>query len=433
MANIGKAERRGNRIAGPVAGPRPRRSRLLLGASAIAALGLVWAVEPLSAGGQAPAAEARTDAPDTFALAAAALGPAPATSRDQRGTIEMVVDVPADGDIAALLERAGAGRRDAAQAAGAIGWRIQGIGTGSELAILFGEQGSAGRAIERIELRDDWGRGVSLARTAAGRFASVTPSLAVQAKMRRVRGPAGEGLYWSLRAAGVPGQAAQEYMEAVLVDAPGERVSGSDRFDLVLSGERLVYAALERNRGASVKLVKWPVGEGTQWLRPDARPARAGAGLLRPVSGPVTSMFGYREHPILGFGRMHRGVDFQAAWGTPVLAAADGLVSAAGWNGGYGRQVRITHSGGLQTSYSHLSSILAGAGGRVRQGQVIGYVGSSGLSTGAHLHYEVLTGGRAVDPLDAPRAASRRPDAEDMARMREWLARLYAVEPSPSA
>ena len=121
--------------------------------------------------------------------------------------------------------------------------------------------------------------------------------------------------------------------------------------------------------------------------------------MIWPVNARITSTFGMRVHPILRFARMHSGIDFGAGWGTPIHAAADGEVSKAGWAGGYGRQVRIAHEGGMTTSYSHMSRMTVEPGAFVRQGQLIGYVGSSGLSTGPHLHYEVLRGGRAVNPM----------------------------------
>ncbi|MBB3999574.1 M23 family metallopeptidase [Aureimonas pseudogalii] len=124
--------------------------------------------------------------------------------------------------------------------------------------------------------------------------------------------------------------------------------------------------------------------------------------LRNPVpNGRFTSPFGSRRHPILGYARMHWGVDWAAPRGTPILASGAGVVERAGWSTGNGQQTLIRHANGYETSYSHQSVIAKGvtAGARVRQGQIIGYVGSTGLSTGNHLHYEVSVNGTRVDPL----------------------------------
>jgi murein DD-endopeptidase MepM/ murein hydrolase activator NlpD len=122
----------------------------------------------------------------------------------------------------------------------------------------------------------------------------------------------------------------------------------------------------------------------------------------KPVSdGTITSGFGGRNHPILGYTKMHTGVDWGSAMGTPIFAAGNGTVEKADWEGGYGKYIRIRHANGYETAYGHMSAFARGMepGKKVRQGQVIGYVGSTGLSTGAHLHYEILINGRFVDPM----------------------------------
>jgi murein DD-endopeptidase MepM/ murein hydrolase activator NlpD len=127
--------------------------------------------------------------------------------------------------------------------------------------------------------------------------------------------------------------------------------------------------------------------------------------LLRtPVDGArITSTFGRRRHPVLGYTRAHQGVDFGAGSGAPILAAGDGVVVEAGRKGGYGNWVRVRHSGGWDTGYAHASRYAKGIrkGVRVRQGQVIAYVGSTGMSTGPHLHYEVWLNGKRVNPIGA--------------------------------
>jgi murein DD-endopeptidase MepM/ murein hydrolase activator NlpD len=123
----------------------------------------------------------------------------------------------------------------------------------------------------------------------------------------------------------------------------------------------------------------------------------------------MSSGFGMRRHPVLGFSRKHEGVDFAAPRGTPVHAAADGIVASMRVERGYGRILRLRHQSGVETRYAHLARFATGLtpGVRVRQGDVIGTVGSSGLATGPHLHYEVVMHGRPVDPAraDLPEAA----------------------------
>jgi murein DD-endopeptidase MepM/ murein hydrolase activator NlpD len=122
----------------------------------------------------------------------------------------------------------------------------------------------------------------------------------------------------------------------------------------------------------------------------------------KPVAdGAITSGFGGRNHPLLGFMKMHTGVDWASATGTPIFASGNGIIDKIGLEGGYGKYIRIRHANGWETAYGHMSAFARGmeAGKKVRQGQVIGYVGSTGLSTGAHLHFEILVNGRFVDPM----------------------------------
>lgn len=134
-------------------------------------------------------------------------------------------------------------------------------------------------------------------------------------------------------------------------------------------------------------------------------PAQRSAGVSIPSLVPVSSNrsmssgFGMRVHPVLGGLRAHKGIDLPATTGTPIHASADGVVGKAEWFGGYGLFVELEHGGGMETRYGHMSRIAVAEGQRVRKGDVIGYVGSTGRSTGSHLHYEVRIGGEAVNPL----------------------------------
>ena len=116
-----------------------------------------------------------------------------------------------------------------------------------------------------------------------------------------------------------------------------------------------------------------------------------------PINGArLSSRFGMRKHPILGYNKMHRGTDFAAPKGTPIMASGSGIIEAARWNGAYGKYIRIRHNSKYKTAYAHLNSYARGVkrGAKVRQGQIIGYVGNTGRSTGPHLHYEVIVNGK---------------------------------------
>ena len=150
--------------------------------------------------------------------------------------------------------------------------------------------------------------------------------------------------------------------------------------------------------------------------------------LLRtPVDGArMSSGFGMRKHPILGYSKMHRGIDFAAPAGTPVFAAGDGTVVEAGRKGAYGNYLRIRHSGGYQTAYAHMNRTAAGiaAGKHVGQGQVIGYVGSTGRATGPHLHYEVLANNQQIDPAGLMLPSGEKLAGEDLKAFKAAKARI---------
>ena len=156
-----------------------------------------------------------------------------------------------------------------------------------------------------------------------------------------------------------------------------------------LTAEQISLEAEKAAEDARIRALLASVGDG---------PPMGNGQLLRPVSGSVTSGFGYRTDPVTGASAFHAGIDFGVSCGTPIKAAGNGTVVSAQAQGGYGNATIVNHGGGMATLYGHQSGVSVGAGQGVSAGQVIGSVGSTGKSTGCHLHFEVRIRGNPVDP-----------------------------------
>jgi murein DD-endopeptidase MepM/ murein hydrolase activator NlpD len=368
----------------------------------------------------------------------------PLAEAPDRPFIELFARLGSGDSIAQLLSRSGVAYAEAGEAARLIASAAPGgIAPGTSLSIKLGRMAPSGmRPIERIALRAGLDLNIVLNAGAEGLQLSVT-KIAVDTRPLRIRGRVGDGLYWALRASGASPQAAGEYLRAIGAQLEvGSGIGPDDRFDLIVANRRaatgesqegpLLYAAIDRAAAPDIRLMKWSLGGRTDWV--DANGAgRQVAAMAWPVAGRITSGFGVRAHPILRFARFHRGIDFGAGYGAPIVAASDGQVTAAGWSGGYGRQVRIAHGGGIVTTYSHMSRTVAEPGSFVRQGQLIGYVGSSGLSTGPHLHYEVYRNGTPVNPLGVKFASRSLLEGPELERFKSHLAKLMAIGATPPA
>ena len=362
----------------------------------------------------------------------------PLAAAPDRPSIELFARFGNGDKMAALLNRSGASYAEAGEAARLIASAVPGgVAPGTSVAIKLGRRSPSGvRPIERIAFRA--GIDLNLALTAGANGLQLSTSrIAVDNSPLRIRGRVGDGLYWALRASGVSPQAAGEYLRALATQIDvGEQVGPDDRFDLIVANRRaatgesqegpLLYAAIDRAGAPAIRLMKWTLAGRTDWIDTNGAGQQV-ATMAWPVAAPITSGFGVRFHPILHFARMHRGIDFGAHYGAPIVAAADGQVVRAGWAGGYGQQVRLAHAAGMGTSYSHMSRIIVAPGSFVRQGQLIGYVGSSGLSTGPHLHYEVYRGGVAVNPMGVRFASQALLAGEELARFKARLGQLTAI------
>ena len=340
-----------------------------------------------------------------------------------------------------VLERSGVTSAEAAQVAAMVADASDpnDIKPGTVMDVTLGSRSSlaAPRPLEALAFRARLDLKLTIRRV-DGRLTLTESPVLVDASPLRIQGRVGTSLYRAARAAGIPAKAVETYIRAIASQIDVGDLNEDDRFDVVLehrraaSGESesgsLLYAGLERSGGKSLQLMPWQQDGRVQWFEASGVGKARGV-LQRPVPGVVTSDFGLRRHPILGYTRMHKGLDFTAGYGTPILAATDGVVAAAGWAGGYGQQVRLSHAGGVTTSYSHMSRMIAEPGSHVRQGQLIGYVGSSGLSTGPHLHYELHVNGVPVDPASVQFATRAQLSGSELASFRARLRALLSVQP----
>ena len=220
-------------------------------------------------------------------------------------------------------------------------------------------------------------------------------------------------LFVATRSAGVPIPVVMEMVNIFSWDIDFQRdIHPDDKFEILFEAYKnhegknikngnILFASLS-SRGERFDLYRHKLENGkVDYFNNNGESAKK-ALLKTPVNGArLSSRYGKRKHPVLGYTRMHRGIDFAAPRGTPIRAAGDGRIELAKRNGGYGKYVRIRHNNNYKTAYAHLKSYARGIrpGTRVKQGQVIGYVGTTGVSTGPHLHYEVHRNGQQINPL----------------------------------
>ena len=362
----------------------------------------------------------------------------------ERPLIELSATIGENDSLPSMLQRAGLGTGDAGQVAAMVAGAVPlaDIAAGTRFAITLGarESPSDPRPLTAIRFRPRFDLALAINRQ-SGRLTLARTPIAVDLAPLRLRGVIGGSLYRSARAAGAPPSAVQDYLRAIDHAIPIDEIAPSDEFDLIVSYKHaadgagqagdLLYAGVLRGGQPRTQLLRWGPDETFTSLAELSGAVQSAGGLFGvPVAGYITSGYGMRRHPILGYVRMHSGVDFAASWGSPIYAVTDGRVAYAGWHGGHGNYVRLDHGGGIATGYGHMSRIAVGPGMAVRRGQVIGYVGSTGLSTGAHLHYEVYRGGQTVDPMSVRLVQHQQTtDPKQVAAFKARLQALLLVKP----
>ena len=354
----------------------------------------------------------------------------------ERATIHINATIGENDSLLRMLQRGGLGVGDASQVSAMVASAVPlaEIPAGTRFDITLGKRIAISdpRPLAALHVRPRFDLALAIVRRGSALFLQRLP-IAVDTSPLRIRGPVGASLYRSARAAGAPAGAVQDYLRTIDAYLPFEDISSTDEFDLVVSYKRtadgqgevgnLLYAGVLRGGKSRLQLLRW--GRDGGFYTPDAMSgsSQQGSSMLgAPVAGHITSGYGLRRHPILGYVRMHGGIDFAASWGSPIYAANNGTVSYAGWHGGHGNYVRLDHGEGISTGYGHMSRFAVSPGMSVQRGQVIGYVGSTGLSTGPHLHYELYRGGQNVDPLSVSMLVRR--TAVDAGQLVAFNARL---------
>jgi len=374
----------------------------------------------------------------------------PLENAPERPRIELIATLAAGDSFASMLRRAGVSGTDIGRVSSLIGGAmpISEIEPGTKIDIVLGRRAEPGapRPLDALKFRARFDLELEIDRQAVptaeevqqdGGLSLVRNFIRVDDTPLRIRGQVGSSLYRSMRSAGVPASAVQDYLRAVDDKIEMDReVRATDEFDIIIAyrraatGERqagqLLYAGVERAGEPTTQLVRWG-SEGLFYEASGVGEQRRG--LVAPVPGPISSRYGMRRHPILGYRRMHAGMDFRASHGTPIVAVTDGRVQSAGRAGGCGNAVRLDHGGGLATRYCHMSRMAVRRGQQVRRGQVIGYVGSTGLSTGPHLHYEMYRGGRAINPASVDFVTRSVLSGTELIDFRRRLIDLQLIEP----
>lgn len=294
-------------------------------------------------------------------------------------------------------------------------------------------------------------RSLYIHRTRDGSYEARELLATLDSEVHVVRAKVTTTLYDAALAAGAGDQQVVDFADVFAYDVDFQReIWAGDEFEFVferksdergnyVTGGPLLYARLT-NRSVDKGFYRFtPSDDGIADYFDEVGKSARRFLMKTPINGArLSSGFGMRRHPILGFTKMHRGTDFAAPTGTPIYAAGNGVVVRADWNGGYGRFVRIRHPNGWETAYAHLSRFASGLskGDRVRQGEVIGYVGTTGRSTGPHLHYEVFENGKNVNPMTIRLPTGRTLEGDMLREFMVWrdeVERMRQTQDGPAS
>ncbi len=360
-------------------------------------------------------------------------------------TVSRSLRVARGDTLMGLLTKAGIARTEAHDAIAALSeiYSPRKLKPGQEIRLRLAAPGATGQGnrLLALSLQPSVEHDLRVTRTGAQGFAAESIERSLLRRAISAQGRIENNLSVAARDAGLPMPILVELIRIFSFDVDFQReLQPGDGFEVLYEAlfeedgalaktENVLYASLTLS-GRRLDMYGFAPKSGVgDFFDPKGQSVRKT--LMRtPIDGArLSSRFGMRRHPILGYSRMHRGIDFAAPRGTPIYAAGDGVIEAAGRNGAYGKYVRIRHNSTYKTAYGHMSRIAKRArrGKRLRQGQVIGYVGSTGRSTGPHLHYEVMRQGRQVNPLKIKLPSGEKLKGTDLERFHARRAQIDAL------
>ncbi|SCA56055.1 conserved exported hypothetical protein [Candidatus Terasakiella magnetica] len=303
---------------------------------------------------------------------------------------------------------------------------------GQEIQVSFqpGRHEDMPHTFKEMRLSTGFNTEVYVARAEEGEYQAHEETKELVTTLHRADGEIDSSLYLAASKAGLPASLLMEFIFAYSFDVDFQRdIQKGDRFEVMYEkvetedGSRskvgnILFASLSLS-GDRMPIYRFKEKSGRIAYFNDKGQSAQKALMRTPINGArLSSGFGKRRHPILGYSKMHTGVDFAAPRGTPIYAAGDGVLDYAGRKGGYGKYIRIRHNSEYQTAYAHMRSFRKGMykGKRVKQGQIIGYVGTTGRSTGPHLHYEIIRNGRKTNPLRVRMPSGKKLKGTELAR-----------------
>ncbi len=359
-------------------------------------------------------------------------------------------EVPRGGTLAGLLDDAGIDRVEAARAISVLNsvYDLRYLRAGERIRLYVDslpsdeEDGENTLRLNGLSFRPDVERAITVARTWSGEYRARETIAEFEREMVRARGSINSSLYVDALNAGATDRVVVELAGVLAYAIDFQRsIQPGDEFDIVF--ERFVDEEGSTARTGDIVYARYAGrGEPKEFFRYETEDgivgyySAEGASaqrllMLTPINGArLSSHFSTaRRHPILGYTRRHNGTDFAAPTGTPILAAGNGVVERANRYGSFGNYIRIRHANGYQTAYAHLNGFARGirAGSRVQQGQVIGYVGTTGRSTGPHLHYEVHRNGTPLNPMTLDLPTGRQLTAAEIPLFEAERDRILAI------